>query len=278
VSRSRDSTGGNTTFAFNSCRSLDDLKIREPLSLSFYQVQKGKRGDVGFAEDLRRNMREDYCDISIVLDRSGSMESVKADTIGGYNAFLEGQKKAPGRATITLAQFDHVYEKVYEGMDIKNAEPLDNHTFQPRGTTALLDAIGRTIEETGRRLAAMVENERPGKVVFVILTDGEENSSKKFTAEQINSMIQHQRDAYQWEFVFLGANQDAINTASRLGIAQQNALSYAANSAGTRAAFASTSKNLVSYRAGIVKHAAYSSEDRLQQTEAGVDSKLNKAS
>ena len=214
-------------------------------------------------------MKEGYTDIGIVLDRSGSMESVKSDTIGGFNTFLADQKQAPGDATITLAQFDNVYEVVYSAIPVKEAKPLDNSTFVPRGATALLDAIGRTIHDMGKRLEAIPEGQRPEKVVFVILTDGFENASREFSAEKINELITHQRDVYKWEFVFLGANQDAIATASKLGVSLPNSLTYAANAAGTQQAFTSVSRNVVSYRANLTKSLGFTDEDRERQRKAG---------
>lgn len=218
----------------------------------------------------RNYMKNGYTDISIVLDRSGSMESVKSDTIGGFNAFLDDQKKAGGEATITLAQFDDVYEVLYFALPIVDAKRLDSATFVPRGSTALLDAIGRTIHDTGKRLEAMPEGERPEKVIFVIVTDGEENASKEFTAAQVNDLITHQREKYNWEFVFLGANQDAITTAANLGIAGAASLTYAANSKGVQGAYASLSRSVTSRRAGITMGVDFSDEDRDTQKKAGV--------
>lgn len=120
-------------------------------------------------------------DITVVLDRSGSMSAVREDTIHGFNQFLRDQQKVPGEATITLNQFDDIFEHVLKASRIADAKPLDDRTFVPRGFTALLDAIGRSINETGERLKNMGEDQRPGKVVFVILTDGHENYSKLFT-------------------------------------------------------------------------------------------------
>ncbi|MBE9031859.1 VWA domain-containing protein [filamentous cyanobacterium LEGE 11480] len=219
-------------------------------------------------------MKQDYTDINIVLDRSGSMQSIKDDTIGGFNAFLAEQKDVPGAATITLAQFDDVYEVVYEALILSQAPELTGKTFVPRGSTALLDAIGRTINTTGARLAAMDEASRPSHVIFVILTDGAENASQEFNAVQINQMIQHQRDTYNWEFVFLGANQDAITTAGRLGIQAGNAMSYAASSVGTRAAFKSVAKNMAKMRVNAAPSMAFEEVDRVAQRDAGVEQNM----
>ena len=214
-------------------------------------------------------MKPNMTDINIVLDRSGSMDAVKNDTIGGYNAFLAEQKAAPGEAAITLVQFDHEYEVVYQAAPLSDAKQLDGNTFVPRGNTALYDAVGRTINATGARLSAISETERPGKVIFVILTDGEENASKEFSATRIAEMIQHQKDHYQWEFVFLGANQDAITAAAKIGIQQANAMTYAANARGTADAFGTVAKNMVSYRMGVSKSAAFDDDDRELQRKAG---------
>lgn len=214
-------------------------------------------------------MKTGCTDITIVLDRSGSMESVKADTIGGYNQFLSDQKVAPGEATITLAQFDDVYEVVYGGIPIADAKPLDGETFKPRGSTALLDAIGRTIHDTGKRLEAMPEGQRPENVIFVIITDGEENSSKEYRHDRINEMITHQREAYNWNFVFLGANQDAITTASQLGVGAASAMTYAANSGGVAAVYESISGSVTKRRAGLTRSVDFTEEDREKQRKVG---------
>src|SRR5512138_1904469 len=139
-------------------------------------------------------MKSGYADINIVLDRSGSMESIRQATIAGFNKFLAEQKQAPGEATLTLAQFDDIYEVVHRAANLNSVEPLTEKTYAPRNTTALLDAIGKTINETGGRLAAMAEDERPERVIFVIITDGLENASQEFTVERVNEMIAHQRD------------------------------------------------------------------------------------
>lgn len=214
-------------------------------------------------------MKKGYTDISIVLDRSGSMDSVKLDTIGGFNSFLKAQKGVPGEATITLVQFDDIYEVVYEGIRLQDAPLLNDQTFVPRGTTALLDAIGRTINATGKRLATLPETERPEKVIFVILTDGYENASREFKVEQINDMIRHQRDVYAWEIVFIGANQDAITSASQMGIQAANALTYAANTVGTQQAFSSLTQNIAAYRTNQKLDMSFSQEDREKQKNAG---------
>ncbi|MHC5541508.1 vWA domain-containing protein, partial [Singulisphaera rosea] len=182
-------------------------------------------------------MKANATDITLVLDRSGSMDPIADDTIGGVNAFVAEQKKLPGEASYTLVQFDHEYFQVFGGIPLGDVPPLTRETFVPRGTTALLDAIGRAIVETGLRLSAKPEPERPSIVIFVIMTDGQENASQEYTADRINGMITHQREVYSWQFIFLGANQDALQTGGALGVHNGTALSCAANGAGTRAAY-----------------------------------------
>jgi uncharacterized protein YegL len=182
-------------------------------------------------------MRTDLTDIVFVLDRSGSMSSIKSEAIGGFNGFVEAQKKAPGAARLSLVLFDHEYQLAYDAVPLGEVQPLDASTYVPRGTTALLDAVGRAIDDTGNRLASTPEAERPGLVMVCILTDGHENASQDYTRERVKAMTQHQQQVYNWEFRYLGANQDAFAEASKLGVQQQHAASFAPTSSGARAAF-----------------------------------------
>jgi hypothetical protein len=194
-------------------------------------------------------MNTELTEIAIVLDRSGSMASMAKEAIGGFNGFLDSQQKLPGDAKLTLVLFDHEYIVTYGGRPIKNVPPLDEHTYVPRGTTALLDAIGRTINTIGERLDETLEPERPGKVLIVILTDGLENASQEFKRNQVYSMIKHQRDKYAWEFIFLGANQDAIHAGSAIGIPASNAATFVAEPGGASNAFAAIACATAAYRA-----------------------------
>ncbi|MBC8144387.1 MAG: VWA domain-containing protein [bacterium] len=209
--------------------------------------------------------RLDFTDITIVLDRSGSMQSVAEDTIGGFNRFVEDQKTGHGDAVLTLVQFDDQYEVVYNAAPIATAAKLTDSTFVPRGSTALLDAIGRTIEVTGARFAAAPEHERPEQVIIMILTDGHENASAHYTNAKIAQMIAHQRDVYSWEFVFLAANQDAIATGGRMGISSDQSLTYAASKIGTNAAFDSISASTKRRRSIKDKAAFIVASDRAVQ-------------
>lgn len=194
-------------------------------------------------------MKQGYTHIVMVLDRSGSMGGVIDDTIGGFNHFLEEQKNAPGEATLTLVQFDTMYDFVHTNKRLQDVPALDRKTFVPRGGTALLDAIGRTVNETGAFLSGLSEDERPAQVMFVIITDGEENQSREFSRERVFEMITHQREVYSWQFVFLGANQDAIQSGASLGIGAGSSLGYAGSAIGTNAALRSMSSKTAQYRA-----------------------------
>lgn len=223
-------------------------------------------------------MRHDYTHIVLVLDRSGSMGSIVDDTIGGFNTFLATQRREPGHATMTLRLFESVpLEPAYVFKPLHEAPELSTSSYVPGGATALYDAIGLTIEETGEALKGMAESARPAKVVFAILTDGRENASRKFTASRIAQMIKLQSEAYKWEFVFLGANQNAILTARELNIEAGNTLSFAANAAGTRSAYASFGEKLSSFRADASARMDFDSQDRHAQTRAGVDPQMNEA-
>lgn len=177
-------------------------------------------------------MNPDLTEIACILDRSGSMESIREDAIGGFNAFLKAQQGQSGQARLTLVLFDNEYEVPENGVPLSWVKPLDSTTFVPRGTTALYDAIGRTINEVGARLARLPEAERPAKVVVAILTDGQENSSTEFTRDTVRSMIDHQRTAYSWDFVYLAANQDAVTAARDIAIPAPAAFQFQADKAG----------------------------------------------
>lgn len=182
-------------------------------------------------------MKDQHVEIACIVDRSGSMQSIASDAVGGFNTFLEGQKSEPGDVRFTLVLFDHEYDVVHNAVDIRNVPPLDAATYRPRGTTALLDAVGRTIDDVGNRLASHPERERPGAVIIAILTDGLENASRDYDYEKVSKMISHQKEKYAWEFVFLAANQDAISNAARMSIGAQDAYSFNADAAGVRSAY-----------------------------------------
>jgi hypothetical protein len=202
-------------------------------------------------------MNLDLTDITVLLDRSGSMDSVREDTIGGVNSFIEEQQKQPGKANLTLIQFDNQYEPNYVAIDVQKADKLSRRTYSPRGSTRLLDAIGRAIDETGERLSLIPEEQRPGKVIFVIQTDGEENASTLYAGDEgrkrINEKITHQTERYNWQFVFLGANQDAITIAESIGIMAKSSLTYASKLDGTSKAYKSAANYVTKMRCAVTQ-------------------------
>lgn len=190
---------------------------------------------------------KDATHIAVLLDRSGSMGAVKDETISGFNYFLKEQKAVGDNAFFTLVQFDsQSTDVVHEARPVRDVPDLNQDTYQPRGSTPLLDALGETINSTGKTLAAIPEANRPDKVVFVVITDGEENASHKFTKTQVKEMIDHQTAKYNWQFVYLGANQDAFAEAGAVGISVANAADFAAERMAV--ACAVTSHNVAQYR------------------------------
>ena len=186
-------------------------------------------------------------EIVVVLDRSGSMSSISKSTVEGFNTFLNEQQNAEGEAFITLVQFDDRYEVDYKSIPVNEAKPLiDGETFKPRGMTALLDAIGKTVNE--------LETDRD--VVFVIITDGAENASREYQRDAIMNMIKTLETDKGWYFLFLGANQDAIAAGGGMGITGNKSFTYSADDIGTASAFASFSSNIANYRSAKIKHAA----------------------
>lgn len=193
---------------------------------------------------MNRNLTE----IAYILDRSGSMAGMEEAAITGFNDFLTAQQRAPGDAHLSLVLFDNEHLVPCNRKPIAKVRKLDTRSYVPRGSTALLDSIGITIDAIGRKLAALPEHKRPGHVIIAIFTDGMENSSRKFTLPDIEQKITHQRTNYQWEFLFLGANQDAIATAASMGIASENATTYQHSAQGTRRTSKVVSDNILESR------------------------------
>ena len=189
-------------------------------------------------------MNKNLTEIVFILDRSGSMGHLTDDTIGGFNTFIENQKKEDGEAVLTTVLFDNQYELLHDGVNLKDVNPLTNKEYFARGTTALMDAVGKTINTIGNRLSNTKEEDKPSKVIMVITTDGAENASMEFTQPQIKEMIEHQTNKYDWQFMFLGANIDAVSTAQNFGISGQFAANYTASSVGTDALYSTLSKSV----------------------------------
>ena len=191
-------------------------------------------------------------EIAVVMDQSGSMASIKTDAIGGFNTFLDAQKNAPGEALFSLVLFDTTkVDRRFLSVPIKSVPPLDEVTYTPAAGTPLYDAVAITIDEVGKKLSSMKEEDRPEKVVVVILTDGEENSSTDYRGEQgrlrLHEKIKHQSDVYKWQFVFLAANMDASLVGGSVGIGVQGCQGWQGGGE-LRAAYCFTSNAVTSYR------------------------------
>jgi uncharacterized protein YegL len=185
--------------------------------------------------------------VACVLDRSGSMQSIIDDAIGGFNTMLNEQKNCDvGTCKMTVALFDDQYEIWKNNADVKDVEEITSQVYKPRGMTALYDAICKTINTVGEDLDKMEEDEKPERVLFVILTDGFENSSKEFTLEDAKKLIQQQRDEWKWEFLFLAADENALQDGTKMGIVHTHA--YDTNQ--TQNTYSNISRQVVGYRCG----------------------------
>ena len=189
--------------------------------------------------------------ITLVLDRSGSMQSVRDDAIGGFNAFIEQQRKVEGRATLTLVQFDDIFEEVFKGKPIAEVPLLDDDSFIPRGSTALYDAVGKSAAETLEYVQRLDEEERPASVIVAVLTDGQENASKEYSHKQVRSVVDQFNAKPGWEILFLAADMAVVRDAQRMGMAGKGSRLYDASKGGTRAAF-----EVISSRVTMVRSVA----------------------
>ena len=177
-------------------------------------------------------MKTNLTELVFILDRSGSMGGLESDTIGGFNAMLTKQQAKAGECRITTVLFDDQYETLHDRIDLKAVSPITNKEYYVRGNTALLDAVGKTINKIGSVQKNTAKKYRAEKVLFVITTDGMENASREFGYDKIKSMIEHQKTKYSWEFIFLGANMDAVDVANRFGIDRNRAQNFHNDSEG----------------------------------------------
>jgi hypothetical protein len=199
--------------------------------------------------------RSEQTRIYFLLDRSGSMQSIKSDIEGGFAAFVDEQRRATGECRATLAQFDDVYELVYADRPIADVPPLD---LRPRNMTALHDAMGRLITDAGQELASLSEAERPGTVIVAIMTDGMENASKEWTGASIKALVSQQTNTWGWTFMYMGADQDAVEVGVSLGIARDHAVTYSRGK--SREAMAMASGKIANLRAARVSAPAAAME------------------
>lgn len=200
----------------------------------------------------------DYTALVLVVDRSGSMQTIAEATEEALREFLNGQKALPGRFTLDTVFFDDQYEERAVLADPKQEE-IDL-SIHPRGMTALYDAVGRKIDTFGQKLAEMDEKDRPGSILFVIATDGHENTSKEITLPALAARIKKQKDEFGWHFTFIGANQDAVLTAKSFNIGEEHAITFQANQEGTKSVIGSLGAYTTAVRGGVA--AAYSPDDR----------------
>ncbi|MBR2123157.1 MAG: VWA domain-containing protein [Lachnospiraceae bacterium] len=202
-------------------------------------------------------MKKGLTELVFILDRSGSMSGLEADTIGGFNSLIEKQKKEEGEALVSVVLFDDVSEVIYDRMDIRKVESMNDRQYYVRGCTALLDAVGGAIHHIGNVHKYAREEDVPEKTLFIITTDGMENASCSYSYDMVRQMIEHEKEKYQWEFMFLGANIDAVREAGRFGIAANRAVRYEHDGMGTRLNF-NVMERAVSYARASVTPGAMS--------------------
>ena len=178
-------------------------------------------------------MKENMTELVMILDRSGSMGGLEKDTIGGFNSMLEKQRREEGEVLVTTVLFDHVVEILHDRVPLEKVRPMTEREYYVRGCTALLDAIGSTIHHIANIHKYAREEDRPEKTIFIITTDGLENASKEYSYSVVKKMVEHEKEKYGWEFLFLGANIDAIATAASFGIGEDRAVRYESDSQGT---------------------------------------------
>ena len=205
-------------------------------------------------------MNGNLTEIVFILDRSGSMAGLEDDTIGGFNAMVEKQKKEPGEAVLSAVLFSNDNTVIYDRTDIRKVEPLTDRQYFVGGSTALLDAIGGAVHHIGNVHKYAREEDRPAKTVFVITTDGMENASRRYSYSQVQQMVKRQQEKYGWEFLFLGANMDAISAARSFGIREDRAVRYACDGAGTSLNFEVASKTIARVRSGQESEADWCAE------------------
>ena len=194
-------------------------------------------------------MKKNLTELVFILDRSGSMAGLEADTIGGFNAMIEKQKGEEGEAVVSTVLFDNETEVIHDRVDIRALGPMTRKEYYVRGCTALLDAVGRAIHHIGNVHKYAREEDRPEKTLFVITTDGMENASREYTYDRVRRMIGRQKERYGWEFIVLGANIDAAREAARFGISEDRAANYHADSQGTAVIYEAVSEAVCNVRA-----------------------------
>ena len=195
-------------------------------------------------------MNSNLTEIVFILDRSGSMAGLEGDTIGGFNAFVEKQKKEEGEALLSAVLFSDREQVLYDRVDLRKVEPMTEAQYQVGGCTALLDAIGGAVHHIGNVHKYAREEDRPAKTVFVITTDGMENASRRYSYQDVQRMVKHEQEKYGWEFLFLGADMDAISAARSFGIRSDRAVRYYKDGSGTELNYSILSQTVGKIRKG----------------------------
>ncbi len=216
--------------------------------------------------DIRKN---DLTELVFILDRSGSMSGLEADTIGGFNSMVEKQKKEEGVAYVSTVLFNQESSVVHDRLDVHKVEPMTEQTYCVGGCTALLDAIGDAVRHIGSIHKYARPEDVPAHTLFVITTDGMENASRRYTGEQVRRLIEKQKEKYGWEFLFLGANIDAVETAKTIGIDADRAVDYCCDSAGTQLNYEVVAACVSDVRAGRGVSAKWSDRIRKDHKERG---------
>lgn len=191
-----------------------------------------------------------FTELVFILDRSGSMSGLEADTIGGFNSLIQKQKKEEGKAVVSTVLFDDTCEVLHDRVELEQMKPLTDEDYYVRGCTALLDAVGGAIHHIGNVHKYARAEDRPEKTLFVITTDGMENASRMYNYEKVKKMIERQKEKYGWEFLFLGANMDAVSVAGRFGIAPERAVRYHSDERGTELNYRVLSETIANVRCG----------------------------
>ena len=212
-------------------------------------------------------MKNNITELVFILDRSGSMSGLESDTIGGFNSMIEKQKKVDGKCFVTTVLFDTKIDRIHDRVGLTEIRPMTDRDYTPGGSTALLDAMGDTIRHVARIHKYARPEDVPEYTTFVIMTDGLENASCRYSSDEVKKLVEHEKEKYGWEFLFLAANIDAIETAGRIGISQDRAVDYMADTAGTELAFYSVAETVCAQRKGSPIDVSWSSKIRADHTK-----------
>lgn len=193
--------------------------------------------------------KNNITELVFILDRSGSMAGLENDTIGGFNSLIEKQKKQDGKCYVSTVLFDHKAEVLHDRVDLEKINPITEQDYYVRGCTALLDALGGAIHHIGNIHKYARSEDVPEHTMFVIMTDGCENASRRYSSDKVKAMIERQKNKYGWEFLFIGANIDAVETAERYGINEDRAVNYHADSQGTAVVYEAVEQTVANFRA-----------------------------